>query len=118
MLIFTAKNVLSVVDEVKQHHAEMLLVKDEGIYILSSEGEMKEGKRVVAYAEGYDPAIFTDGGELYDACVAAVGGDDFAESLPLSAEVLTALSEGQHDLQIVVTETQIRIDLIPVRRTA
>lgn len=118
MLIFTAKNVLSVVDEVKRHHAEMLLVKDEGIYVLSSEGEMKEGKRTVAYAEGYDPNVFTDGGELYDACVAAVGGDDFAETLPLSAEVLAALSEGQHDLQIVVTETQIRIDLVPTGRAS
>ncbi|MDL4916264.1 MAG: DUF3085 domain-containing protein [Enterobacterales bacterium endosymbiont of Blomia tropicalis] len=118
MLKFTAKNLLPVVAEIQQYDAAMLLVKDEGIYVLSSEGESKDGRRTVAYAEGYDPAKFPDGGELYDACVDAVGGDDFAESLPLTDNVLTALAKGKHDLLIVVTETQIRIDLAPVGKVS
>lgn len=91
--------------EIQQYGADMLLVKDHGIYVLSSEGMIKDKRRTVAYAEGYDPTNFPDGGELYDAYVDAVGGDDFAESLPLTGNVLTALAEGKHDLTIVVTET-------------
>ena len=118
MLKFNAKTLLPVVAEIQQYGADMLLVKDHGIYVLSSEGEIKDKRRTVAYAEGYDPANFPDGGELYDACVDAVGGDDFAESLPLSSEVLTALAGGKYDLQIVVTKTQLRIDLAPVGRAS
>lgn len=118
MLKFNAKNLLSVVAEIQQYGADMLLVKDHGIYVLSSEGEIKDKRRTVAYAEGYDPENFSDGGELHDACVDAVGGDDFSESLPLTDDVLTALAKGKHDLLIVVTETQIRIDLAPVGRAS
>lgn len=118
MLKFNAKNLLPVVAEIQQYGADMLLVKDHGIYVLSSEGEIKDKRRTVAYAEGYDPANFSDGGELHDACVDAVGGDDFSESLPLTDDVLTALAKGKHELLIVVTETQIRIDLAPVGRAS
>jgi len=72
MLKFTTKNLLPIVAEIQQYDAAMLLAKDEGIYVLSSEGVSKDGRRTVAYAEGYDPAKFLDGGELYDACVDAV----------------------------------------------
>lgn len=72
----------------------MLPVKDHGIYVLSSEGEIKGKRRTVACAEGYAPANFSDGGELHDVCVDAVGGEDFAKSLPLTDDVLTALAKG------------------------
>ncbi|WP_187360853.1 DUF3085 domain-containing protein [Enterobacter asburiae] len=119
MLLFTAQKLLPVVTVIQKNNADLLLVKDEGIYVMSSVEKVTEGcKRTVAYAEGYDPAKFPDGGELYDACVDAVGGDDFAELLPLNDDVLTALAEGKHDLLIVVTETQIRIDLAPVGKAS
>lgn len=119
MLKFKAKNILSVVKLIKKNNAKLVLVKDHGIYVMSSVEKVKDGgKRTVVYAEGYDPDIFADGGELHDACVAAVGGDDFAETLPLTPVVMTALLEGQHDLQIQVTKTQILLDLAPVGKVA
>ncbi|WP_279051953.1 DUF3085 domain-containing protein [Cedecea davisae] len=119
MLLFTAKTLLPVVAFIQKNNADLLLVKDEGIYVMSSiEKVKKETKRTVAYAEGFDPNVFADGGELYDACVAAVGGDDFAESIKLSDVVLDALARGHHDLHIYVTPTQIRIELEPAGETA
>jgi hypothetical protein len=35
-----------------------------------------------------------------------------------TGNVLAALAEGKHDLLIVVTETQIRIDLAPAGKTS
>lgn len=69
--------------------AELCLVKDRGIYIGSSgiypeghERTLPGGRMAVAYAVGYDPADH-DPGELHNLCRAAVGGDDFVESIPL-----------------------------------
>ena len=60
---------------------KLLLVKDHGIYLMSSgHRDLKEGEsHPVAYAEGFDPTL----GDVYDACRDAVGGDDFAEEIPL-----------------------------------
>ena len=45
MLKFTTKNLLPIVAEIQQYDAAMLLAKDEGIYVLSSEGVSKDGRR-------------------------------------------------------------------------
>ncbi|TCZ21147.1 DUF3085 domain-containing protein [Pantoea agglomerans] len=80
------------------------------MYVLSSVAGVKDKRRTVAYAEGYDPANYSDTGERLDACVDAGGGEDFAKSLPFSSELLTAIAGGKHDLQIVVMKTHFRID--------
>ncbi len=66
--------------------AGLMLVKDEGIYLMSSGLPMLQkspnGKtNLVVYARGFDP--YKDG-DVWDACRDAVGGDDFVEMLPLS----------------------------------
>ncbi|MBU9843536.1 DUF3085 domain-containing protein [Rahnella ecdela] len=63
MLKFKAKNILTVVKLIKINKAKLVLVKDHGIYVMSSVEKVKEGdKRTVVYAEGFDPDIFADGG--------------------------------------------------------
>lgn len=58
----------------------LFLVKDSGIYLMSS-GDLRVSKLDgVAYAEGFDPDKDED---VWEACVDAVGGDDFAMLLPL-----------------------------------
>jgi len=71
---------------------QVLLVKDEGIYLMSNgvPRDMLDGapdelgaQSFVAYAHGYDPNVVTDGLELHMKCREAVGGDDFSEPLGL-----------------------------------
>lgn len=66
----------------------LFLVKDSGIYLMSNgetgllRADNKPGQhsQVVVYAIGYKP----DGADSYEKCRNAVGGDDFAELLPLA----------------------------------
>lgn len=65
------------------------LVKDEGIYLMSTgiypEGHERahpEGHAATAYAQGFDPRQ-RDRMDIYDDARAAVGGDDFSETVPL-----------------------------------
>jgi hypothetical protein len=56
--------------------AGLLLVKDDGIYLMSSG---LPGMPGVVYADGFDPAS----PDSYERAREAVGGDDFVELLPL-----------------------------------
>ena len=65
------------------------LVKDEGIYLMSTglypEGHgraLPGGRMAVAYAVGFDPRR-EDRLDVWDRARDAVGGDDFADPLPL-----------------------------------
>lgn len=66
---------------------QIILVKDEGIYLMSNgkphlPNPEKLERSFVVYAEGYDPNI-RDRGDVWDDARDAVGGDDFAEFLPI-----------------------------------
>lgn len=65
------------------------LVKDEGIYLMSTglypeghERALPGGRAAVAYAVGFDPRR-DDRLDVWDRARDAVGGDDFADPLPL-----------------------------------
>ena len=64
------------------------LVKDEGIYLMSpgihpdAETEERPARPPVAYASGFDPTR-DDRMAVWDRARDAVGGDDFAEAVPL-----------------------------------
>ncbi len=65
------------------------LVKDEGIYLMSTglypeghERALPGGRAAVAYAVGFDPRR-EDRLDVWDRARDAVGGDDFADPLPL-----------------------------------
>ncbi len=70
--------------------AGLWLVKDSGIYLMSSAKEALLGQNdfgvvkanKVVYAKGYDP---DKDGDVYDKCVDAMGGDDGADCLPIAA---------------------------------
>lgn len=77
-------------DDAKPEPA-LLLVKDEGIYLMSNglpglpRKDGQEGHHVV-YAKGYDPTA-DDREHVWEAARAAVGGDDFVEVLPWIAAI-------------------------------
>tara|TARA_R100001440_G_scaffold7772_2_gene15121 strand:+ start:141 stop:506 length:366 start_codon:yes stop_codon:yes gene_type:complete len=54
------------------------LVKDEGIYLMNA-FSTKGKENLVVYADGYNP----NKRDCWEDCVHAVGGDDFAEFVPL-----------------------------------
>lgn len=94
--------------------AGLLLVKDQGVYLLSngSPSLLVEGvgSHVVAYAKEADP---TSGGEFddwWEAAQAIMGGDDCAETLPITMfePVLALLADGD-GLKIKVTASQIQV---------
>ncbi len=79
-------------DEEERAKPALWWVKDEGIYLMSNgvpallrdpaAPEDKQRSKVV-YAMGFDPTK-SDRGEVWDAARAAVGGDDFVESISLT----------------------------------
>lgn len=91
------------------------LVKDEGIYLLSSSAErdIAEGttSRVV-YANGLDPKADED---VWDKCREAVGGDDFVEALPI--EWFTPLLEDPTIASVVLHFTSKNIRCSYQRRS-
>lgn len=75
----------------------LMLVKDDGIYVMSNGlPRMEQGSNVV-YARNYDPRK----GDVWDRCREAVGGDDFAEYIELAE--LGPLPEGACDLVIHIS---------------
>ena len=68
------------------------LVKDEGVYVMPSNGV----KRRPCYAEGFGEGDW-------------LGGDDFAEFIPLSDEQIDAIVHGSMPLHILLTDTSIKV---------
>ncbi|KER03585.1 DUF3085 domain-containing protein [Photorhabdus temperata] len=110
MLLFKAKDLKPVLWEAIAHQCDVLLVKDQGIYILSDNGSMQNGKRLVAYARGYHPE--KDAG-WYERARAEVGGDDFAEKLGFAVSTLNRLLHDKCDLKVTLTATQIITQFYP-----
>jgi|TARA_R110000824_G_scaffold44111_2_gene128563 hypothetical protein len=81
----------------------MFFVKDEGIYLMQA---FSSKKNYVIYALGYNPKTNNN---CWDNCRDAVGGDDFAESIPLDKEQLQRLIEGGSLSIKIISETQMEI---------
>jgi hypothetical protein len=107
-LVFDAATVRSIVEHMtaatewrKEYgakgkgHPQLVLVHDEGIYVMSNGVPgLKAGddkKHVVAYAKGYNPHTDRD---VLERARDAVGGDDFAEYLTLSANQTASILSG------------------------
>ena len=82
-------------------------VKDEGIYVMNSYSNEDPKDNLVVYALDYDPHKDDD---VWERSRRAVGGDDFAESIPLSEQQLTRLLLGR-DIVLEVSETDIKIEV-------
>ena len=98
----------------------LYFVKDSGIYLMSAAKERQmdpkyngpSKKNLVAYAKGYEP----EAEDSWDKCCEAVGGDDFAEALPL-AWFMGALDAGATKLHLHVSEKAIRASTtVPKRK--
>lgn len=98
----------------------LLLVKDEGIYLMSNglpilatqkpapngSGMMECSQ--VAYAKGFDPYA-EDRMDVWDRARDAVGGDDFSE--PLGAEIWDRMLGNANVKRVVIDVTEDRLDI-------
>ena len=83
----------------------LFFVHDEGVYLMSNgePGDLKNRSELglyAAYADGCDPDLNED--DWWDTSRALVGGDDFAEVIPVTAEELRACDEFE-ELHVVLT---------------
>lgn len=126
-LVFAKDDVMRVVKhsvEAKQHargyghkgaaRPQIILVKDDGIYLMSNGKPWDElpdsdpQRAFCAYARGFDPK--DDHENLWGKTYAAVGGDDFAEYLDLSPEMTAAILAGEF-ITLVINVTASRIGM-------
>lgn len=95
--------------------AEIYIVKDEGIYLMSF-GEEKPANaaptwaRTVAYANGFNP---NKDGDLHDKCRAAVGGDDIGEVIGTRAEFQKILDDSVGDIAVNITSASLGVSYKP-----
>jgi hypothetical protein len=108
-LRFPASALATVIAEVEENCCDLLLVKDEGVYVMAEKGLLQQGKRQIAYADGFDPATAADAGEFYDMVRTACGGDDFCDHLTLTPQLLDVLRSVAADLVIELTPTSFTV---------
>jgi hypothetical protein len=97
----------------------LTLVHDEGVYLMSGtkerqfkNPEAEEGKRrcVVAYANGCDPTK-QEFDDWWDTSRDIVGGDDFAEAIPL-AFFVDAMNRQATAVKITMFKTKYRLTAV------
>lgn len=106
MLVITAHELIPVLQEAKDNQCDVLLVKDHGIYAMSDQGVLENGKRRVAYAQGCDPDKDPD---WHDRCREEAGGDDFGEVLCLTDGMACRIRDKGVSLCITFTATHMKI---------
>ncbi len=78
-------------------HSEVLLVRDEGVYIKCAAQPV--GKRTIVY-----PKADRD---WWETACRLVGGDDFGDPLATAGALMTSLTESEQGLKVTVTDTQV-----------
>jgi hypothetical protein len=121
-LRFDGKGVVRCLDHAGKLGGELLLVHDDGVYLMSSglpadvEGMDSTGlARFVVHAEGCNPKV--DEG-WWERSRDLVGGDDFVAAILLSRftqGLVETMREGLVDLLLTVSQGQIKINLVPSR---
>jgi hypothetical protein len=111
-LTFKAAEVKRVVDHALASSAGMLLVHDQGVYLMSRGDPpdlLKPDKpgRYVAYARGLSPAD----DNWWEKAREAVGGDDFAESLPLDwvKAIRTKIERGDKTVILTLSKSSMKL---------
>ena len=109
-VIFTAAALRPVIQEARHHQCPLMLVKDSGLYFMAEKGDLNpdSGRRLVAYAEGFDPDK-ADFDEWYDTLRAICGGDDFAETIDSGTSLMSLVLDMDVNLRVEFTEHSFTI---------
>ncbi|EHO9075644.1 DUF3085 domain-containing protein [Salmonella enterica] len=98
MLKFSAKDLKPVLLEARQNHCGVMLVKDNGVYIMSETGELIQGERKVAWAKGCHPRKDDN---WWETALTEVW-DDVGESLDLTESMMNRILNEGKPLHITV----------------
>ena len=98
----------------------LFFVHDEGVYLMSNgePGDPKSRSEIglyAAYAEGCDPDLNPD--DWWDTSRVLVGGDDFAEVIPVTAEELLSCDEFE-ELHVIITAEKFGAEFCKPRKKA
>ena len=109
-VMFHAAELAPVILEAHRNQCPLLLVKDNGLYFMAEKGELNPdtGRRLVAYAEGFDPdkADFDD---WYDTLRDICGGDDFAETIESDTPLMNLVLNMHVNIRVEFTEQTLAI---------
>lgn len=111
MLRFSGTDVRPVLAEAKAHRCRVILVKDQGVYLMSEDGESDEhGRRKrLAYAIGCNPDV-DDFDQWWSLAQAEFGGDDFGEYFDVNDRLLSGLLKSDDDLVVRATATHLYLE--------
>lgn len=112
-VIFKAAALRPVIQEAIQNQCPLLLVKDSGLYFMAEKGELNPdtGRRLVAYADGFDPDK-TDFDHWYPSLRAICGGDDFAETIESDTSLMQLVLNMHVNIRVAFTAHSLTI--VPV----
>lgn len=102
----------AMVAQAVKNGGDVLLVKDQGVYLMSHGPKVKKGAKpnnLVCYAQGFDPEK-VDFDTWYDKAHRICGGDDFGEGLP-AADFAKWVAKGYVELQVKLTATSMAFEL-------
>lgn len=111
--IFRFPDMEPVIKEAQKNKCQLMLVKDQGLYFMPQKGERNAKGRIVniAYAEGFNPDK-VEFENWYDTLRDEIGGSDFAEYFDSSATAFGVALEEKLDIKVVITETDLTLDII------
>lgn len=113
-LKFDRDHIKAMLDTVLADDAKIMLVKDDGVYLMSFGDKPANAgpdwKRTVAYARGFDPK---KDAEVWDKSRDAMGGDDGGDEVGTKAVFLEMLEDSVGDLVIHVTPNSLRVAYLP-----
>ncbi|QMV54165.1 DUF3085 domain-containing protein [Ewingella americana] len=105
-LHFKAVSLAAVLSDVTKNACELWLVRDHGIYLTAEIPTAKsDGMRIVAYADGYDPAGPKSGEALFQDMDDVFDDGDTIEILTLGPVMMAFLTEKPTNLTITVMDT-------------
>jgi len=114
---FKGTELRPVLAEAVANQCRLILVKDQGVYFLAERGERRlDGRqKTIAYAAGCNPDVdaFDDWWELERA---AFGGDDFGEFFDPQEGVFVLMLNGDSDLEVSPTATQLSLRAVAPTR--
>jgi hypothetical protein len=112
MLRFTAADLHPVLSEARANGCRIILVKDQGVYMMSEKGARNpDGRqRHLAYAVGCNPDV-DDFDQWYERAHAELGGDDFAEYFDVGSLLFCSILDAGADLLIRATRKYLYLEV-------
>ncbi len=113
MILLTASDLRTVLVEARAHTCHVVLVKDQGVYIMTDKSNASDNglPRLIAYATGCNPETvpFDD---WWERARTEFGGDDFVEYLDPDAAVFDRVIDDGWNLEIRADASHLYLNAV------